>query len=431
MEKSQHSQLSKSSKPLNILYLHQYFATLSSSTSVRSFIFSQKLVEYGHHVTVITTDAFMKKEEPYKVENGVKYYQIAGVNILAVESNYSNFLNKRKRISEFLRFMRQAEEIGKKLTNIDLIFATSTPLTIGIPAMRLSKKLKAPFIFEVRDLWPEAPIQMGYIRSKIVQNFLRYVEKRIYKKAAHVICLSPGMAKGVHECGIPTKKTSVIPNLADLELFTEANINQTLKQELISKWDLKGEFVVSHIGAMGEANGLQYLLDAAEILQKCDINNIKFLIVGNGKTKPHLEAVSKQKGLKNVIFSDMITKRDVPTYVDLANITITSFLPKPILATNSPNKFFDALAAGKPIIVNSNGWTKDIVEKHEIGYYVDYKYPQQLADRLVKLMGEKEQLQSLQSKIKEIAYTEFSAETAAKNLLAIIEQTAAEGGKKG
>lgn len=422
--------MEKDERPLNILYLHQYFATLSSSTSIRSFIFSKKLAESGHKVTVITTDAFMKQEKPYKMTNDVKYFHIEGIEILAIRSDYSNFLGKKARIMEFLKFMRKAEHVGKKIKKVDLIFATSTPLTIGIPAMRLSKKISAPFVFEVRDLWPEAPIQMGYIKSKPLQYALRKIEKRIYKKAAHIICLSPGMADGVRSSGISDEKISVIPNLADLELFSDENVNQTLQDEIIKKWHLENQFVISHIGAMGEANGLQYLLDACERLEKQNVTDIKFLIVGSGKTKPLLVSKSEKQNLQNIIFEDMIEKKDVPTFLDLADITITSFLPKPILATNSPNKFFDALAAGKPIIVNSAGWTKDIVEKYKIGYYVDARNPQELADLLLELKNQKAMLRGLKKEIKTIAETEFSAAKASAELLEILENVATEKGRK-
>ncbi len=421
--------MEKDERLLNILYLHQYFATLSSSTSIRSFIFSQKLVENGHQVTVLTTDAFMKQEEPYKTLDDVKYYHIEGVEILAVQSEYSNFLGKKERIKEFLKFMRKAERIGGSLPNIDLIFATSTPLTIGVPAVRLSKKLNVPFVFEVRDLWPEAPIQMGYINSKPLQHILRRMEKWIYKKSAHIICLSPGMADGVKLSGVSENKISVIPNLADLELFKDENINQALREKLSQKWDLENQFVISHIGAMGEANGLHYLLDAAKLISQQNVHDIKFLIVGNGKAKPELVSECEKRNIQNVIFSDMIEKKDVPTYLDLANITITSFLPKPILATNSPNKFFDALAAGKPIIVNSNGWTRAIVEKHKIGYYVDARKPEELADLLIELKDKKETLW-LKEEIKALAEAEFSVKRAAKDLLNIIERVAMNRGRK-
>ncbi|MEN2667385.1 glycosyltransferase family 4 protein [Listeria aquatica] len=411
---------------MNILYLHQYFATLSSSTSIRSFVFTKRLVESGHKVTVITTDAFMKQEQPYKIVEDVKYYNIRGIEILAIDSCYSNFLNKKERIKEFLEFMKKSESIGGKLSGIDLIFATSTPLTIGIPAMKLSKKLDAPFVFEVRDLWPEAPIQMGYINFKPLQHFLRLIEKRIYKKAEHIVCLSPGMADGVRSRGITEEKVTVIPNLADLELFSEENIDQEFKQEIVEEFGLKDKFIVTHIGAMGEANGLHYLLNAAEHIQNRGTQEIKFLIVGSGKTKPSLVAESKRRNLQNIIFIDSIEKSDVPTYLDLANITITSFLPKPILATNSPNKFFDALAAGKPIIVNSNGWTKNIVEEQEIGYYVDAEKPEQLAKLLIELKDKKEYLKSLKEKIKNLAKMQYSADGAVANLTKIFGRVTKE-----
>ncbi|EUJ30974.1 group 1 glycosyl transferase [Listeria floridensis FSL S10-1187] len=283
---------------MKILYLHQYFATLTSSTAVRSYVFAKHFVEQGHEVVMVTTDSFMKSETAYKEEQGIKYYNIDGIDVRAVASEYSNYMGKSARIKEFLNFMRQAEKVGKQVEDVDIIFATSTPLTIGIPAMRLSKKLKVPFVFEVRDLWPEAPIEMGYIRSKPMIYALKKLEKRIYKKASYIISLSPGMEKGVLDTGISKEKVSVISNLADTELFQDKNIDESLREEIIQKYELQNKFIMTHIGAMGEANGLEYLLRGADILQKQGNDDIAILIVGDGKTKPGLEAYAKEHNLK-------------------------------------------------------------------------------------------------------------------------------------
>ncbi|MBC1520280.1 glycosyltransferase family 4 protein [Listeria aquatica] len=405
---------------MNILYLHQYFATPASSTSIRSYVFAKKLVDSGHKVTVITTDAFLENEQPYQISGHVKHYQFDGIEVRAVSSSYSNYMNKYQRIREFVKFSYMAQKIGKKQKNADLIFATSTPLTIGIPAMQLKRKLKIPYIFEVRDLWPEAPIQLGYLSSKPAITLARWLEKKIYQHAEHIIALSPGMAKGVIATSQKADKVSVIPNLADLNLFQDDNVDEHLRHRLIRQLDLEGKFVLTHIGAMGEANGLEHLVEAALHLKRKNIMNVKILIVGNGKTKPRLSAFCEQHALENVQFLDTIKKEEVPTYTSLANVTMTSFLPKPILATNSPNKFFDSLAAGKPIIVNSSGWTRKIVESEGIGYYADPKKPKDLASLLMVLSKHKNELAHMKPKIRSVATKKFSAEKLANDVLAIV-----------
>ena len=410
---------------MNIIYIHQYFATLSSSTSIRSFIFAKKLVEKNCHVTVITSDAFMKQEIPILTEKGVRHYDIDGIKVLAIKSNYSNSLGKFRRIIEFLKFMIRAYFIGAKLKNNDMIFATSTPLTIGIPAMALSKKLKIPFVFEVRDLWPEAPVQLGYIKNRLVKTSLFWLEKTIYEKAAHIICLSTGMAAGVAKLNIPSEKISVIPNLSDLELFSDKNIQYELRKKRIQDYGLKEKFLLTHIGAMGEANGLDYIINAAKILQTLDKNDtIRIMIVGDGKVKNRLVEQVENDQLTNILFVDMIKKEEVPTYLSMANVTITSFLPKPILATNSPNKFFDSMAAGIPIIVNSSGWTKEVVERYGIGYYVDPYHPYQLAELLLDLSTQKEKLAMMKEKIKIIAHENYDKELLSDRFFTILKSTA-------
>lgn len=412
---------------MKVLYLHQYFATRNSTTSTRAYEFTRKLVENGHEVTVITTDAFLKNDIPYESSRGIKKYNFDGVDVKAVSSNYSNKTSFFVRGFSFINFMFLAERIGGKEKDVDIIFATSTPLTIGIPAMRLSKKLNVPYVFEVRDLWPEAPIQLGAIKSRLLIHYLKKVEYRIYVKAKHIISLSPGMTDGIVIRGVEEGKITLIPNLSNI-VFFENSIDTEHMIHLRDKYQLTNKLVLGHIGAMGLANGLDYLVATAEELKKREVDNIVILIVGDGMVKKDLEEIAKEKKLDNIIFTGYIPRNKIPTYTNLVDITITSFLNIPILSTNSPNKFFDSLAAGKPIIVNSSGWTRDIVLENRIGYYVNPEKPKSLMKLLIDLQTDKYYLANLKNRIKKIAKEKYDAEVLSQQFVNTMEQVM-EGGK--
>ena len=395
---------------MKIIYLHQYFATRQSITSTRSYEIAKKLVSKGHEVYVITTDTFLINEIPYKEEKGVKYFLIDGIEIRAKYNHYSNYMGTYQRVKSFLSFMNGAYEIGKKMRDVDILFSTSTPLTIAIPTLRLSKKLKVPYVFEVRDLWPEAPRQMGVIKSRLMFNLLKRLEKKTYTRADHIIGLSPGMVEGIAEY-VTEGKITMIPNMSDIDLFQNIEFRDTEKERIVKKYNLEGKFILSHIGAMGEANGLDYLIDAATILKERGETNIVIAIGGDGKVKPKLEKLCQARNLNNVIFYGYIPRKDIPDVTSLSHLTMTSFKNLPILETNSPNKFFDSLAAGKPIVVNSAGWTKNIVEKNEIGFYVNPQIPSELSDLLVKLQYRRNELSLLEEKIKRIAKSDYNADS--------------------
>lgn len=395
---------------MKIIYLHQYFATRNSITSTRSYEIAKKLVKRGHEVCVITTDTFLINEVPYKEENGIKFFIVDGIEIRAKKNEYSNYMGTYQRIKSFLSFMNGAYSIGKKIENADLIFSTSTPQTIAIPTLRLKRKLRIPYVFEVRDLWPEAPRQMKAIKSKFILKMLKRLEKRTYNQAEHIIALSPGMLDGVAEYE-NKNKISMIPNMSDIDLFQNIIFEESEREKLLIKYGLEDKFILSHIGAMGEANGLEYLIDAATILKERNEKKIVIVIGGDGKVKPKLEKLCQERKLTNVVFYGYIPRKDIPIMTSLSHITMTSFKDLSILKTNSPNKFFDSLAAGKPIIVNSAGWTKKIVEENGIGFYVDPRNPEELAELLVNLQYKEDELELLKEKIIDIARKDYNVDS--------------------
>lgn len=370
---------------------------------------------------MITSDAFIKEELKDQVyTKKIKYETSEGITVIAQKNDYSNHMSFRRRVWAFLKYLKFAYVEAKK-NSADIIFATSTPLTVAIPTLVLHFIYHRKYVFEVRDLWPEAPKQMGVIRNEFILWMLKKLEKTVYRHSEQIISLSPGMSEGIIETEISSEKITMVPNFSDIKLFEK--VDEKSVHKMREQYNLEDKFILAHIGAMGKANGLDYLVETAEILQKRNDVDIAILIAGNGMTKEELEASCRAKKLRNVVFTGYVPRENIPEVTALADLTMTCFKNLPILATNSPNKFFDSLAAGKPIVVNSNGWTKDIVEHNKIGYYVDPEKPNNLADLLQKLKEKTSELNQMSSKAKQIAQEQYAVEKQVKKIEEVLLKT--------
>ncbi len=359
---------------MKILYIHQYFHTPKEPGGTRSYWISQELIRRGHRVTMITAT------NDHNPEPGRR--MVDGIDVIYVKNDYNNYMSAPRKVLSFVNFIRIAIREARKEQKVDLVYATSTPLTVGYIAMRLKARRGWRYVFEVRDLWPEFPIQIGAIKNKLAINFLRNLERRIYERSEFVVALSPGMQEGVIAAGTPAEKTAMIPNMSKPDKF----FPHPADPGTVERFGLDtSRFNVIHFGSMGKANGLEYILDAAEYLQRKGVKDISFLFLGDGATLPRLKRQTEERGLENVRFLGRHNMEVVSEVVNCCDASITSFLNLPILKTNSPNKLFDSLSAGKPIIVNSAGWTKDLVEKEDCGFYVDPDRPEDLAAKLMEV----------------------------------------------
>lgn len=355
----------------HILYIHQYFKTPNEPGGTRSYWIARKLIEHGYKVTMLTSSASIEKK--------VEKKDIDGISVIYLKVPYDQNMGVFKRLLSFGRFMILSTYHSYKVPHKDLVISTSTPLSVGFPALLLKKIKKVPYVFEVRDLWPEVPIQMGAVNNKLAIKFLRKFEKIIYENSLHVVALSPGMKEGVLQ-HIDENKVTVIPNMSKIDEFwpREKNIDmmKTFNLDLDS-------FKVIHFGALGLANGAHYILDAAKTLKNKP--EIVFLFVGGGSMESELIKFCNENQLSNVKFLGRFSMKDTSEIVNFSDVSMVSFLDIPILYTNSPNKLFDSLSAAKPIIVNSAGWTKDLVEDNGCGYYVNPKNPNELVETLLFL----------------------------------------------
>ena len=397
---------------MKILYIHQYFCTPNEPGGTRSYWISRELVKRGHHVTLITST---RKTHPNACRT-----QIDGIDVVYVKNPiYNNYMSAPRKIWAFVTFIRNAIKAGMKEKNVDLVFATSTPLTVGAIALWLKWTKKWKYVFEVRDLWPEFPIEIGAIKNKLAIWFLRKFEKRIYESSEHVVALSPGMKEGVIATGTPENKVSMIPNMSKPDKFVPHEPDMEIAKQF--GIDLT-KFNVIHFGSMGRANGLEYIIEAAKKLKERGDNDIHFLFLGSGITEPKLKTLAEHNNLNNVSFHGNHRMDVLSEVVNCCDASITTFLNLPVLKTNSPNKLFDSLSAGKPIIVNSAGWTKDMVEQQDCGFYVDPENPSDLASKLEFYKGQKEILKRWSKNARRLSEEKYDKDILSAQVADVLEK---------
>jgi glycosyltransferase involved in cell wall biosynthesis len=401
---------------MNILYLHQHFALPSGSTGTRSYEFARRWVKAGHQVTVICG-----RGDICGLPDASEC-QVDGIQVKINGSQYSQKQSFFRRIWAFFDFIIGSIVAARQIKDADIIFATSTPLTIAIPAICLSRHHRIPFVFEIRDQWPEVPIQMGIIKNPIVKRLLLWLEKTVYCKSAAVVALSPGMAAGVRSVlGKSEKQILVAPNSADLELFSLGVNGEKIRKKM--GWQNKT--VILHFGTMGKANSLDFLVEAAERLK--NIPQLLFVLMGSGREADLLKQKVAQVGLTNVEFVGRQSKQDLPQWVAACDISTVIFANVPILQDNSANKFFDSLAAGKPVLLNYSGWQREVIERHQAGFGCRQYDIGEYVEKVKMLVSlPKDQLLHMGRNARYLAETCFSRDRLAADVLDLLKTVNAQ-----
>jgi glycosyltransferase involved in cell wall biosynthesis len=387
---------------MKIIYIHQYFKTYAEGGSSRSYYLAKALVQAGHQVDMITA------------HNGNRYRKavIDGITVHYLPVFYDNKFSFWKRIFSFLTFLLKAYRLASSIPGADICYATSTPLTVGIIALALKWQKKIPFYFEVRDLWPSAPVQMGIIRSKLLQRLLFRLESRIYRKADKIVALSPSMVPYIAQ-KVNQSKVYVIPNMADCGFFRPEPRNTSLAEQ----YGVGDKFVITYCGAVGQVNRLDYLISAAGYFQAHGCNQVAFLIAGKGRELAQLQHMAQKHQLSNLSFLGYLSKYKVRELMSITDAVYVSFDQKPVLQTGSPNKFFDGLASGKLCIVNTKGWVKELIEGEKCGFYADPLRPQELLGKLSVYLNSRIALKQVQGRSRQLAENHFSRELLTRRFL--------------
>jgi len=400
---------------MHILYIHQHFATPKGSTGTRSYEFARRWVKAGHKVTLITGRYDIGGLELYKA-----LYQtqnIDGINVVVVGTKYSNKQTHLRRMVSFLSFCLFSIYAGLRTKKIDIIYASSTPLTVGIPAIMLKLLKRIPFVFEVRDQWPEIPIELRIIKNKIMIKLLLWLEKIIYKQSAAIVALSPGTAERVRKVLTEETPITVIPNSSDIDVFRPDIDGSAVRN--VHGWD--NNLVLLHFGAMGRANGLNFIIDAAQRLTSNA--DIRFVLAGDGSEKRILLEKAEHLGLRNIEILDSMSKLELSKFVAACDVAMVIIANYPILENNSANKFFDSLSAGKPVLLNYSGWQRKILEDNTAGFGCGLGTLDEFVEKVLYLNSHRQQVEQMGQNARRVALERFDRNKLAVQALSVLKST--------
>jgi glycosyltransferase involved in cell wall biosynthesis len=404
---------------MKVLYFHQHFSTLEGSTGTRSYEMALRLIARGHQVTMVCGSGKMANTglqgEPV---NGMRRGMVDGIEVIEFFLPYSNYDSFLKRTWNFLRYSWRGIGLALRM-KYDLLFATSTPLTAGIPGIFASLLRRKPFVFEVRDLWPELPQAMGVITNPIVLQLMSALEWLSYHCARACIGLSPGIVAGILRRGIPSRKVAMVPNGCDTDLFhpNKSKIHRNLPAPATK------EFLAVFCGAHGIANGLGAVLDAAAELKKRGRTDIKIGFVGDGKLKPSLVKRAADEKLDNCLFIDPVSKLKLIGYLGAADagLMILDNVPAFYFGT-SPNKFFDYIAMGLPVVINYPGWLAEMIAQNGTGIAVEPENSKALAEALERLADSPETTRQYGVNARTLAEKEFDRKDLSNRFVDFLER---------
>jgi len=381
---------------MKILYVSQYFPPEMGAPAARADELSRHWAGAGHQVTVLTgfpnhPTGVVALEYRDRFKRLVSHESKNRVHV--VRTFLLPFPNRKthERILNYSSFCVSAAITGLFQSPFDVVIASSPQLLVGLCGWWVARWKGAFFIFEVRDLWPEslAAVGMGS-KNSLLYRMLSKVAGFLYRRSDRIVVVTPAFKDYlVEHWGVPAEKLSVIENGVETELFAPDPFGETAENGLRVELDVKGKFVVSYIGTVGMAHGLETLLDAAGKLQ--DTNpNITFLILGEGAEKRNIVDLAQNRGLKNVILVDQQPRERIPVYINASDVCLVLLKKSEIFKTVIPTKMLEFMSCARPVILGVDGQARAILEQARAGIAIEPENADELANAIRYLEANRE-----------------------------------------
>ena len=403
---------------MHILIIHQAFASINEPGGTRHHEFARLLTTRGHKVTVIASPISYitgtpLRPPPFSPKIGGEQEE-GGVTILRAavyDAHHKSFIH---RVLAFFSFMLSSFWIGLGVKNVDLVWGTSPPIFQGVTAWALARIKGAKFLFEVRDLWPQFAIAVGVLKNPFLIFLSEWLERFLYRRADRVMVNSPGFLQPVTSQG--AKRVDLIPNGADPSMFDPTDSGATFRQSN----GLKNKFVALYAGAHGMSNDLQIILESASLL--ANAKNIHIVLLGDGKEKPALMAQAKEMKLSNVTFLPSVPKTEMASALAGADACIAILKPLEEYKTTYPNKVFDYMAAGRPVILAIDGVIRDVVEAADCGIFAAPGNAKETAEAIRKLAADAEKSRVMGLRGRKYLEENFSRASIGENLIKLLDE---------
>jgi glycosyltransferase involved in cell wall biosynthesis len=405
---------------MRVVYLHQYFVTPDMAGGSRSYEMSRRLVAAGHDVHVVTSDQAAAANAPAWRES-----EVAGIRVHWTPVPYDNSMSYGQRVRAFFRFAWRAARKAAALRG-DVVYATSTPLTIALPAVYAARRTRRPMVFEVRDLWPAVPIAIGALRNPVAIAFAQWLERFAYRNSAKVVALAPGMRDEVVKAGYPAERVVVIPNGCDLDVFGASAAGER-DVRAAHEW-LGSRPLVVFTGTFGLVNGMDYLVRLATAVARVD-PEVRFVAVGAGREFEPTRALAEREGVlgRSLFLLGRLPKRETASWTRAADMTLALFTgPRIVWRDAVQNKFFDSLAAGVPVANNFDGWQAKIADEAGAGLILSATDVEAAARQLVAKLRDPDWMTSARAAARRLAETRFDRDLLGAQLARLLEATVAE-----
>jgi len=408
---------------MKILYVSQYFPPEMGAPAARAAELSRHWAASGHQVTVLTgfpnhPTGVVVPEYRGKFRRLVACEKIDGVNV--VRTWLLPFPNRKahERMLNYSSFCASAAATGMFLSRPDVVIATSPQLLVGLSGWWLARCKRVPFVFEVRDLWPEslAAVGMGDVNS-LLHRSLAKIAGFLYRQSDRVVVVTPAFeAYLVKHWNVPREKISVVENGVETQLFAPQPAT-ALRREL----GVEGKFVVSYIGTMGMAHGLETIIAAAARLQ--DTNpRIVFLMVGEGADKDRIIALARERGLNNLRFIDQQPREKIPAYICASDVCLVLLKNADLFKTVIPTKMLEFMSCARPVILGVDGQARTILEEARGGLVIEPENSHALVNAISRLEANREMSRELGQNGREHMVRKFSRRQTAEKYTGVLER---------
>lgn len=394
---------------MHLLLIHQAFVTTGEAGGTRHIELARWLIRRGYRLTVITSPVSYLTGEAKRGTDTPREETVDGIRILYASTSSGLHRGFVQRLFAFFSFMFSSYRLALSVADVDVVWGTSPNLFQALSAWASARRKRIPFLLEIRDLWPDFAIGMGVLKNPLLIWGARFLERFLYRKADRIIVNSPGFIPHVQR--LSGKTPGLVPNAADVEMFTADESADLIGA---ASWRKGNEFIVMYTGAHGPANDLDTALAAARILSDRE-TAIRFVFVGSGKEKARLIALSEALKLENVTFLPPVSKAEIKNLIAAADAGLAILKAIPEFTTTYPNKVFDFMAAGKPVLCQIDGVIREVVERYDAGIFVPPGRAEALADAASELAADRERGRRMGRNGREAIRNDFSREkTAAK-----------------
>jgi len=409
---------------VKILYVSQYFPPEMGAPAARAVELARHWARTGHDVTVLTgfpnhPTGVVPDDWRTRLRNLVYREEVEGIHVVRTWLLPLPNRKAHERMLNYGSFCVSAAWCGLDLPRPDVVIATSPQLLVGLSGWWIAFWKRAPFIFEVRDLWPESLSAVGMgTENSLLHRVLRTIAKFLYRVSHRIVVVTPAFKEHlIHHWETPATKISIVENGVESSLFAPNPGDEALRD----RFGLKEKFVAAYIGTMGMAHGLDTLMEAASSLRQSD-PDVCFLLVGEGADKERMQGIVRDRGLSNIHFFDQQPRETIPAFIGSSDVCLVLLRKTDLFKTVIPTKMLEFMSCGRPVILGVDGQARQIIEEARGGLVIEPENAEELAEAIKRLKRDETACRVFGQNARAYVVERYSREQSAKQYLGVLEE---------